>query len=56
MTRLPPDLPDDGPSIPERFRVHPEAIPTEGEIWAKLALWLVAVTLGLGIVLTWGMQ
>ena len=53
---LPPDLPDDGPSIPSRFRVYPEPRPTEGDVFLRLAVVLAVAALLLIMVLGWGLS
>lgn len=53
---LPPDLPDDGPSIPARFRVYPEARPTEGDVFLRLAVVIAVAGLVLVGLLGWGLS
>jgi hypothetical protein len=53
---LPPDLPDSGPSIPDRFRAYPVERPTEGQVFFRLVLILAAVSVLLAGLAGWALS
>jgi len=53
MTRRPDDSFDDGPTIPARFRIHPEPRPTEGDVFRAVLLILLGVVILIGALVAW---
>ena len=55
MTSLPPDLPDEGPTVPARFRVYPE--PVNGAFsWGTGLMafgWIAVACIAVGLMI-WG--